>query len=142
MSKTVQNASHQGAQSAEAAKGAALRLAKLPSQPENSLTLMQSAYGNQGVLKLLTGGILQRKLTINRPGDIYEQEADRMADCVIRMSGPAAASERVASPNPAAGLQRCACAQASSRASECQDCKTHSLHMTHASARPPQATPL
>src|SRR5258708_2764459 len=139
MSKTVQNASHQGAQSAEAAKGAALRLAKLPSQPENSLTLMQSSYGNQGVLKLLTGGILQRKLTINRPGDIYEQEADRMADSVIRMSGPAAASERVASPNPAAGLQRCACGQSSSGGSECEECKAQSMHMKEASAGPPVA---
>lgn len=29
---------------------------------------------------------MQPKLTINTPGDIYEQEADAMADRVMRMS--------------------------------------------------------
>ncbi len=32
------------------------------------------------------GTILQKKLTVNQPGDRYEQEADRMADTVMRMS--------------------------------------------------------
>lgn len=31
---------------------------------------------------------IQAKLTINKPGDQYEQEADRIADQVIRMPGP------------------------------------------------------
>lgn len=35
--------------------------------------------------KKLTGGALQTKLTINEPGDVYEQEADRVADAVMRM---------------------------------------------------------
>jgi outer membrane protein OmpA-like peptidoglycan-associated protein len=43
-------------------------------------------YGNQGLLKLLHGGLLQRKLAINEPGDRFEQEADRNADAVMRMT--------------------------------------------------------
>jgi hypothetical protein len=31
---------------------------------------------------------VQAKLTINQPGDVYEQEADRVADTVMRMPGP------------------------------------------------------
>lgn len=33
-----------------------------------------------------TGTVLQKKLTVNQPGDRYEQEADRMAEKVMRMS--------------------------------------------------------
>jgi hypothetical protein len=32
--------------------------------------------------------LLQAKLTINQPGDKYEQEADRVADMVMRMPEP------------------------------------------------------
>ena len=33
-------------------------------------------------------GMIQAKLKINEPGDIYEQEADRVADAVMRMEEP------------------------------------------------------
>lgn len=36
----------------------------------------------------LRNGVLQRKLTINEPGDRYEQEADQMAEQVMRMPDP------------------------------------------------------
>ena len=32
--------------------------------------------------------VLQAKLTVNQPGDVYEQEADRVADQVMRMPAP------------------------------------------------------
>lgn len=32
-----------------------------------------------------SGGVIQTKLKINKPGDIYEQEADRVADAVLQM---------------------------------------------------------
>src|SRR5258708_35875372 len=83
-------------------------------QTAGSLALPQSCYGNQAMLKLVARGVLQRKLTINRPGDIYEQEADRVADSVMRMPDPAAASQRVTSVGPAVGLQRSSCGQSSS----------------------------
>ncbi|MCS6319094.1 MAG: hypothetical protein H8K05_15230, partial [Nitrospira sp.] len=37
--------------------------------------------------KKMTGMSLQPKLVINEPGDEYEQEADRVADQVMRMPG-------------------------------------------------------
>lgn len=43
---------------------------------------------------------VQPKLTINAPGDIYEQEADAMADKVMRMS----ANETIQQPKPNTGL--------------------------------------
>ncbi len=92
-------------------------------QTAGSLALPQSCYGNQAMLKLVARGVLQRKLTINRPGDIYEQEADRVADSVMRMPDPAAASQRVTSVGPAVGLQRCSCGQSSS-GGQCEECKS------------------
>lgn len=40
--------------------------------------------------KRLTGqsALIQPKLTVNQPGDRYEQEADRVAATVMRMSAP------------------------------------------------------
>ncbi|QAA81833.1 DUF4157 domain-containing protein [Aequorivita sp. H23M31] len=44
--------------------------------------------------------LVQPKLTINTPGDVYEQEADAMADRVMRMS----ANETMRQPEPTTGL--------------------------------------
>ena len=35
-------------------------------------------------------GMFQAKLSVSRPDDIYEQEADRVADQVMRMADPVA----------------------------------------------------
>ncbi len=45
-------------------------------------------YGNQAMLRLMQRSrpAVQTKLTINQPGDAYEQEADRVADLVMRMT--------------------------------------------------------
>lgn len=48
------------------------------------LSLHQS-MGNQALQRMYRSGILQAKLKISQPGDIYEQEADRVADQVMRM---------------------------------------------------------
>jgi hypothetical protein len=48
-----------------------------------------SHVGNQAQLRRLG---LQTKLRVNEPGDIYEQEADRVADQVMRMHDPGAFS--------------------------------------------------
>jgi REP element-mobilizing transposase RayT len=39
--------------------------------------------GNRGVEGLLKSGVIQAKLKVNEPGDIYEQEADRIAGQVL-----------------------------------------------------------
>ena len=44
------------------------------------LRQLQRSYGNSYV-----GNVIQAKLTVNQPGDIYEQEADRMATQVMAM---------------------------------------------------------
>jgi len=42
-----------------------------------------SDLGNHVVGKLLTGGIIQAKLNVSSPGDIFEQEADRIAKNIV-----------------------------------------------------------
>lgn len=44
---------------------------------------LQRAAGNRAI-----GGLIQAKLRVNEPGDIYEQEADRVADEVMGMREP------------------------------------------------------
>jgi hypothetical protein len=46
----------------------------------NIVLQLQQAYGNRYVQRLLKSNVVQAKLTVNAPGDIYEQEADRIAD--------------------------------------------------------------
>lgn len=54
-------------------------------------SLMRSPGGRQrsesasAMIPAAKGSILQKKLTVNQPGDVYEQEADRMAEKVMRM---------------------------------------------------------
>jgi uncharacterized protein DUF4157/putative peptidoglycan binding protein len=59
-----------------------------PADVENPLLARQQALGNQAVQRLLHVGLIQAKLTINEPGDQYEQEADRVAEQVMRMPAP------------------------------------------------------
>jgi len=55
--------------------------AVLPDQTAASpLVQLQRNLGNQAF-----GHFFQAKLTVNQPGDIYEQEADRVAEQVMRM---------------------------------------------------------
>lgn len=49
---------------------------------------LQQKYGNQAVQRLLQSGHLQAKFTVGQPNDKYEQEADRVADQVMRMPAP------------------------------------------------------
>lgn len=51
--------------------------------PLHPLLRLQQTVGNQGV-----GRLLQAKLKIGQPGDIYEQEADRVAEQVMRLPEP------------------------------------------------------
>jgi hypothetical protein len=49
---------------------------------------LQRLHGNRYVQRLLSSGVLQAKLTVSEPGDQYEQEADRVAEQVMRMPEP------------------------------------------------------
>lgn len=56
--------------------------------PINQVLFLQKTLGNQAVQRLFTTGTIQPKLRIGHPNDIYEQEADRVADEVMRMPEP------------------------------------------------------
>ena len=58
------------------------------SSPVEQILFLQRTIGNQAVGKLLKSGALQAKLRIGQLGDIYEQEADRMAEQVMKMPEP------------------------------------------------------
>ncbi len=51
--------------------------------PAKRILFLQRTIGNQAVQRLIKSGALQTKLTVNPPGDIYEQEADRVARQVM-----------------------------------------------------------
>jgi len=86
-------------------------------QPEHPLLHLQRSIGNQGMIRMLrahgsSAPFLQRKLTINEPGDAHEQEADRVADHVMRM--PATAGTAISSSTPAVQSKTASPASASS----------------------------
>ena len=58
------------------------------SLPVNRILYLQRTIGNQAVQRMVRSGVLQAKLRIGQPGDKYEQEADRVADAVMRMPEP------------------------------------------------------
>lgn len=53
--------------------------------PNNSL---ESVWGNQALQRLQRTRAIQAKLKINKPGDNYEQEAERVTDQIMRMPDP------------------------------------------------------
>ncbi len=53
--------------------------------PQSPLTQLQRKLGNQAMQKMFNTGAIQAKLKIGQPDDKYEQEADRVADQVMRM---------------------------------------------------------
>jgi len=55
------------------------------------ITVLQQ-LGNQGLQSLLRARLLQAKLSISHPHDSYEQEADRVAEQVMRMPVPPASA--------------------------------------------------
>ncbi len=59
-----------------------------PRSPMDQVLFLQRTIGNQAVQRLFKSGALQAKLKIGQPNDIYEQEADRVADMVMRMPEP------------------------------------------------------
>jgi peptidoglycan hydrolase-like protein with peptidoglycan-binding domain len=103
-------------------------------QPESRLARLQAVHGNQGVQRLLRGGVLQRKLTINQPGDAFEQEADRVAEKVMRMPDPAANRAPVATSGMGARLQRCSCGKSAGTSTQCEECKTQAMQLQRSSA--------
>ena len=57
-------------------------LSPLINSPIDQISFLQKTIGNREVARLLNSGVIQAKLKVNQPGDVYEQEADRIADQV------------------------------------------------------------
>ena len=55
-------------------------------QRASALLVLQRTHGNRYVQRVVAG--IQAKLAVGQPGDIHEQEADRVADAVMRMPNP------------------------------------------------------
>ncbi|NIM14316.1 MAG: DUF4157 domain-containing protein [Candidatus Aminicenantes bacterium] len=53
--------------------------------PVEQVLHLQKTIGNQAVTQLIQSGAIQAKLKIGQPDDMYEQEADRVAEQVMRM---------------------------------------------------------
>ncbi|CAG0953874.1 hypothetical protein METP3_00372 [Methanosarcinales archaeon] len=70
------------------------------SSPVEQILFLQRTIGNQAVGRLIKSGALQAKLKIGQPGDMYEREADRIAEQVMRMPEPQVSTETKVS-NPA-----------------------------------------
>ncbi len=75
--------------------------------PIDQILFLQRTVGNQAVQGLLKSGVIQAKLSIGRPGDIYEQEVDRVAEQVMRMPDLSESqSKRVSEDNKFPSIQR------------------------------------
>ena len=66
---------------------------------ENPLLAHHQRLGNKAMQRLLRCGAIRAKLAVSHPGDPDEQEADRVAEQVLRMPEPAATG-RVTTPAP------------------------------------------
>ena len=72
---------------ADQKRGRSVQQAGAPA-PIHSLLKLQRTIGNQAVQRLMRSSGIQAKLTVSQPGDPLEQEADRVADTVMRMKEP------------------------------------------------------
>ena len=80
--------------------------------------------------QLLKSRVLQAKLTINQPGDVFEQEADHVADAVMRMPDPSVSPKSITRPALTVRVQRCSCGKSASVSGECEECKAMRLQRT------------
>lgn len=74
----------------------AAMLSRIPFTRQRHDFIMQlhNTYGNRYVQRLVESINVQAKLTVSDPGDVYEQEADRVADAVTKtVNSPAQRQE-------------------------------------------------
>jgi len=72
----------------------ARRLSK-PTDRVHLLRHLQGQAGNRAVTQLAQQWVIQPKLTVTPAGDVYEQEADRIANQVLQQIGDGAGSREV-----------------------------------------------
>jgi len=64
-------------------------------QRANLVMQLQQSYGNAYVQRLLNSRAVQAKLTVSQPGDVYEQEADKVAEMIQLQAEPEEEEEEV-----------------------------------------------
>jgi Domain of unknown function (DUF4157) len=106
---------------------------------------ISSPLSNQALQRLLLSSGVQPKLTVNQPGDAYEQEADLVADAVMRMPEPGAAAPAITPLSPS-GLQR-KCAACEAGGATCAGCAEEEEHVQRQAedagpAPEPEASPI
>lgn len=85
-----------------------------PAPMSEKLKVRPLAASNHGMQRALKSGLLQAKVTVNQPVDIYEQEANHVADHIMRSPEPL--SGRQASLPDIRVQRACACG-------ECPECR-------------------
>jgi hypothetical protein len=75
--------------------------------PVDRILFLQRNIGNQAVQRLIKSGTIQAKLRIGPPGDVYEQEADRVAEQVMRMPEPGAKERKNCSRQTTSIQRKC-----------------------------------
>ncbi len=98
---------------------------------------LQRTAGNQAVQRLIKSRALQAKLRIGQPNDVYEQEADRVAEQVMRMPEPQVSNETKAPKKATANLVQLKCPEC--RLEEEEEKKT--LQAKEISGSTPKVTP-
>lgn len=63
-------------------------ISQTANSPADRVLFLQRTIGNQAVQRLINSRVLQTKLRIGKPDDIYEQEADRIAEQIVSSSPP------------------------------------------------------
>jgi hypothetical protein len=94
---TVAKTTQKQGQQAETSSSVEQAKRALSPDPYGDVLALQGMVGNGAVNRLLRGGrsaVVQAKLTVSQPGDKYEQEADRIAEQVMRMSEPTTLTNR------------------------------------------------
>lgn len=71
------------------------KIMRSTNSPTERILLLQKTIGNQAVQRLIMSGALHAKFMISQPGDKHEQEADRVAEAVMRNPGQAGLSSEV-----------------------------------------------
>lgn len=97
MAVTLQTRSERSPKVASGAKGPETNVRMGARTPYPALSV-----SNQAVQRRL----LQRKLTINQPGDRYEQEADRVAEAVMRKADGSARATAISRIPSTENVQR------------------------------------
>jgi hypothetical protein len=119
-------------------KGVAATTKPLSSPPANELARLPSTIDRTqaSVQSGIRFDPIQASLTISRPGDALEREADRVADAVMRVPAPSSMPANVSSAtsvSPGAAIQR--------RCVECEEETKSNVQRKEGSAEAPQITP-